>query len=237
MKKTTITLIGLVSLFIILIGVLRLAHPMFPKPERTTPQDEVLYLPEPSYLSAISIEQALLQRRSIRSYQDIPLDIKELSQLLWAAQGITAPPGYRTAPSAGALYPLELYVVCGEVAGLPAGVYKYLPVEHGLVLTIDGDRRVSLSQAALGQDAISQAPVVIVITAVFERTKIKYGERGVQYVHMEVGSVAQNVYLQAESLNLGTVFIGAFQDEQVEAVLDLPETEIPLALLPVGKSK
>ena len=155
--------------------------------------------------------------------------------MLWAAQGITAPPEYRTAPSAGALYPLELYVISGEVEDLPAGIYRYSPHEHGLVKVAVGDRRVALSLAALDQDSVREAAVVLVITSVFTRTTAKYGDRGIQYVHMEVGSVAQNIYLQVESLNLGTVFIGAFHEDEVMEVLELEKPETPLGLLPLGK--
>ena len=206
-----------------------------PIPPQERDSGEVLHLPDPSHESDTSIEQALHQRRSIRDYWDAPLTLIELSQLLWAAQGITAPPKYRTAPSAGALYPLELYVICGDVEDLPEGVYRYLPREHGLIKVAAGDRRDALSRAALDQDSVREAPEVIGITAKFERTTVKYGDRGIQYVYMEVGSVAQNVYLQAESLDLGTVFIGAFIDDDVMAVLDLEEPEVPLCLLPVGR--
>jgi len=236
MRKAAIFIISLIFVILIaLIGVImfdRFKKPTHP-PERAT--GEIIKLPSPSFISNTSIEQALRQRRSIREYKDEPLTLNELSQLLWAAQGITAPPKYRSAPSAGALYPLEVYVINGEMEDLPKGVYRYLPREHGLVKIAAGDRRAALSQAALNQDFVRQAPVVLGITAVFERTTVKYGERGIQYVHMEVGSAAQNVYLQVESLNLGTVFIGAFHDDKVMEVLELEEPEVPLCLLPVGR--
>jgi SagB-type dehydrogenase family enzyme len=236
MKKNVVYIISLFAVILtVLIGVMmfdRFRKPT-PPPERNF--SEIIKLPAPSYHSSTSIEQALRQRRSIREYKDEFLTQKELSQLLWAAQGITAAPNYRTAPSAGALYPLEIYVISGEVEDLPAGVYKYLPHEHGLAKIAAGDRRAALSRAALSQDFVRQAPVVLGVTAIFERTTVKYGQRGIQYVHMEVGSVAQNVYLQAESLGLGTVFVGAFYDDEVKEVLDLEEPEMPLCLLPVGR--
>ena len=154
---------------------------------------------------------------------------------LWAAQGITSPTGGRTAPSAGALYPLEVYLVAGEVSDLPAGIYHYIPRQHALYLVIAGDQRQIIYEAALNQSAVKDAPAVIVITAIYERTTGKYGERGKQYVHMETGTAAQNIYLQAVSLNLGTVFIGAFHDDEVKGVLQLSEDEIPLAIMPVGR--
>lgn len=184
-----------------------------------------------------SVEQALLARRSVREYLQESLELGEVSQLLWAAQGITRPGGYRTAPSAGALYPLEVYVVAGNVNDLPPGIYHYQPQEHELILLAEGDRREALSAAALVQEAVKDAAGVLVISAVPDRTTVKYGERGVRYIHMEVGSVAQNVYLQAVPLNLGTVFIGAFYDEEVSQVLKLDDGEIPLCLLPVGRPR
>ena len=182
-----------------------------------------------------SVEEALLARSSVREYLQEPLELSEISQLLYAAQGITRPGGYRTAPSAGALYPLELYVVAGDVNDLPDGIYHYQPDGHELIKTADGDHREALSNAALGQEPVRDAAAVLVISAVPERTTVKYGERGIRYIHMEVGSVAQNVYLQAVPLNLGTVFIGAFYDEEVSQVLKLGNEEIPLCLLPVGR--
>jgi SagB-type dehydrogenase family enzyme len=198
-------------------------------------QETVLILPTPLYDSETSVEEALLERRSMRSYADGPLTLAEVSQLLWAAQGITNSSGGRTAPSAGALYPLEVYLLAGEISDLPAGIYHYTPGEHALTLIIEGDQRQALYEAALSQSAVKDAAAVIIITAIYERTMVKYGEHGKQYVHMEVGSVAQNIYLQAVSLDLGTVFIGAFHDDQVKRLLQLGEGEIPLGILPVGR--
>ena len=177
----------------------------------------------------------MLERRSVRSYADEPLTLAEISQLLWAAQGITSPGGGRTAPSAGALYPLEVYLLAGEVTELPAGVYHYISKEHALIPVAEGDHRQALYEAALSQNAVKDAAAVMVITAVYERTTVKYGGRGIQYVHMEAGTAAQNIYLQVVSLDLGTVFIGAFHDDQVKRILRLGKDEIPLAILPVGR--
>ena len=191
-------------------------------------------LPEPQYDSSCSVERALSQRRSHRAYLNEPLSLAEVSQLLWAAQGISDPEGFRTAPSAGALYPLELYLIAGNVDGLSSAVYKYAPQEHELIPVLPGDVRTSLAVAALGQDWVKNGAIVIVFTAVYERTTRKYGERGIRYVHMEVGYAAQNVYLQAVSLKLGTVFVGAFYDDEVKKLLNLRKNEIPLGLMPVG---
>jgi len=205
------------------------------KPLLETNTGEWISLPQPEYDSQTSIESALLERRSIRDYSSTPLSLHEISQLLWAAQGITRPGGYRTAPSAGALYPLELYLISGEVEQLPAGVYRYHSIEHRLEQHMLGDVRQELSAAALNQESVRHAPAVILIAAVYERTTQKYGERGRQYVHMEVGSAAENIYLQSESLDLGTVFIGAFHDDQVRQVVAMDKEEVPMCIMPVGK--
>jgi len=192
-------------------------------------------LPGPEYDSSISIEQGLLWRRTVRAYKDEPLTLTGVSQLLWAAQGITEPTrGLRTAPSAGARYPLEVYVVVGNVQGLKTGVYRYKPVEHELAKVRDGDVRAELSAAALGQNHVRTGAIVIVFAAVYERTTQAYGDRGIRYVHMEAGHAAQNVYLQAISLSLATGVAGEFRDEEVKGVLNMLEDEQPLSLMPVG---
>ncbi len=198
---------------------------------------EPLKLPEPKFDGKVSVEKALFERRSIRDYADEPVTLAEVSQLLWAAQGLTDPAGYRSAPSAGALYPLEVYVVAGKVAALPAGIYRYKPRGHELIQVGDGDKRSELYAAALSQAALKQAPVSIVVTAIFERTTQKYRDRGIRYVHMEAGHAAQNVCLQAVSLDLGTVVIGAFNDDAVKKVMHLMATEEPLYIIPVGKRR
>jgi SagB-type dehydrogenase family enzyme len=185
----------------------------------------------------VSIEQSLLRRRSIRSYTGESLTLQELSQLLWAAQGVTDPKGFRTAPSAGALYPLELYVVAGDVQDLSPGVYRYEPLEHGLVRTMEGDKRAELADAAVWQNFVGEGAIVIVFTAVYERTTGKYGDRGIRYVHMELGHAAQNLCLQATAMDLGAVTVGAFYDEEVVELLDLPGDEQPLYIIPVGRKQ
>jgi len=192
-------------------------------------------LPKPRYSSNTSIEEALLKRRSIRSYKNETLDIYELSQLLWSAQGITSERGFRTAPSAGATYPLEVYVVVGNVRELTPGVYKYNPAGHKLIKLLDGDKRLDLANSALGQSSVIESAVSLVFSAIYERTTSHYGERGIRYVHMEVGHSAENVYLQAVSLKLGTVVIGAFKDEEVKKLLNMEEKEVPLYIMPVGR--
>ena len=196
---------------------------------------EPIKLPEPIYDSKTSVEKALRDRRSIRQYRNLPITLQDLSQLLWAAQGISGTGGRRTSPSAGALYPLELCVVAGNVTGLSVGVYSYDPHKHELSRVLDSDKRAELSKAALGQSSINKAAAILVISAVYERVTGKYRERGIRYVHMEAGHAAENVFLQAVSLDLGTVVIGAFRDEEVRAVLHLRGQEQPLYLMPIGK--
>jgi SagB-type dehydrogenase family enzyme len=208
-------------------------------PELRAPAEEreekSVHLPPPETSGGGSIEEVLATRRSVREYADGPLSLAELSQLLWAAQGVTDQSGFRTAPSAGALYPLEVYVAVGEVTDLPAGVYRYLPAEHRVERVVEDDVRRDLAGVALNQSAVEDAAVVIAIAGVYERTTAKYGERGIQYVHMEAGHAAQNIYLQATSLGLGAVSIGAFHDDEVRSVLGMEEEEHPLYLMPVGR--
>ena len=209
---------------------------MAPVPTPSPTQANVITLPEPRYDSDVSIEQSLLKRRSTRSYTGEPITLQELSQLLWAAQGITdSGRGFRTAPSAGALYPLEVYVVAGDVQNLVSGIYKYEPDEHELARLIDGDKRSELADIALAQACVKEGALAIVFTAVYERTTVKYGERGIRYVHIEVGHAAQNVCLQAVAMGLGIVPVGAFHDEPVARLLNLPDNEQPLYIIPVGR--
>ena len=197
---------------------------------------EIIKLPKPRLSSTVSVEEALLKRRSIRNFKKEPLTLSEVSQLLWSAQGITEESmGLRTAPSAGALYPIEIYIVVGNVINLPPGIYKYNPKNHELVLIMKGDKRKELAISALGQKWIEEGAIVIVISAVYERTTSKYGERGIRYVHMEAGHVSQNIYLQAVALNLGTVAVGAFYDEEVKKLINMQKNENPLYLMPVGR--
>jgi SagB-type dehydrogenase family enzyme len=200
-----------------------------------SPSTENFTLPLPGTTSGLSVEQTLARRRSVRAFDAAPLTLGQLSQLLWAAQGTSHPKGFRTAPSAGALYPLELYVVSGDVRGLAQGVYKYQAVGHKLVRTGDGDLRVDTARAALRQSWIANSRAIMVVAAVFRRTMAKYGERGERYVHMEAGHAAQNVYLQATALGLGTTVVGAFDDDQLRALLGMTKQEAPLSLLPLGR--
>ncbi len=193
-------------------------------------------LPAPNLSGEMSVEEAIFRRRSIRSYLREPLTLKEIGQLLWAAQGVTfTQRGFRAAPSAGATYPMVIYLsIRGEgVEGLPPGIYRYEPSGHLLYLLRSGDFSVELARAALDQRWVKEAPVCIVIAANFERTMSVYGERGARYVYMEAGHIGQNIYLQATALRLGTVAVGAFHDDEVRRVVGCPED--PLYLFPIGR--
>lgn len=197
---------------------------------------EIILLPSPNYNSNTSIEEAILKRRSVRDFSISSLTIPEVSQLLWAAQGITEKnSGLRTAPSAGATYPLEVYLLSSNVKELSQGLYKYNPQEHSLKFITEGDKRSDISNAALKQGSIEKSSAIIILTAVYERTSARYGNRTERYVNMEIGHAGQNIYLQAVSLGLGTVMIGAFNDDALKKVLNLPENEYPLAIYPLGK--
>ncbi|HEY70014.1 MAG TPA: SagB/ThcOx family dehydrogenase [Anaerolineae bacterium] len=190
---------------------------------------EITKLPEPRQTSETSIEETLRMRRSVRSFSDESLTLKEISQLLWSVQGTRAKRQRRTAPSAGALYPLEIYAV------MATGVHHYDPEQHTLTRILQADVRGELCSASWDQQFVLQAPLTVAITAVYERIAVKYGtERGLRYVYMEVGHAAQNLALQAVALGLGSVPVGAFKDAEVQRVLGVPEDHEPLYLLPVG---
>ncbi len=233
----------------ILVAALTLSSSVTTAAAQTPGAGQSIRLPAPSLDGPMSVEQALAERRSVREYSDERPSLQQMAQLLWAAQGITRPvaqprPGWRaewqwmgglrTAPSAGALYPLELYLVAGDVEGLETGLYHYIPQQHALTRVRNGDLRESLAEASLRQASITDAPAVFVIAGVYERTAVKYGDRAERYVHIEVGGVAENIYLQAESLGLGAVFMGAFQDQDVKECLGLPDDHEPLGIMPVG---
>jgi SagB-type dehydrogenase family enzyme len=192
---------------------------------------KIIELSEPALKGGMSFEEAIAARRSVRDFAGDRLTEKELSQLLWSAQGITRSWGGRTAPSAGALYPIEMYIVLQE------GLFRYVSRGHKLVKISDQNLFNPLAGAALGQECLRHAPAVIVMTAVYERTERKYGRRGERYVKMEVGHAAENILIQAVSLGLGAVPIGAFYDDQVSRALNLPENHEPLYLIPVGRER
>ena len=201
-------------------------------------QPAEVYLPSPRQIGNLSLEEAIVQRRSLRDFTAEPISQSQLSQILWAAQGISdASWKYRSVPSAGATYPLEVFVVCGGkgIEGLLDGIYRYNINSHSLPQQHEGDVRPALARAALDQEFIYEAPVDIVICAIYERTLRRYGARGERYIHMEVGHAGQNIYLQATALGLATVAIGAFYDEQVRQVLRLDKQTKPLYIMALGR--
>ncbi len=192
-------------------------------------------LTPPARGEARSLQAALAQRRSTRSYTTQALSLAAVSELLWAAQGVSSDRGLRTAPSAGALSPLELYVVARHVDGLASGVYRYAPAAHAIERTLEHRGGPELSRAAGGQPAVAAAPLVLAITAIPARTAAKYGARASRYVAFEAGAASQNVALKAAALGLGTVVVGAFDDDGVAQALGLSAGVRPLALMPVGR--
>jgi SagB-type dehydrogenase family enzyme len=197
----------------------------------------MIKLPDPEHDGTMAVEAALLYRRSGRDYSKKPLGLSAVSQLLWAAQGITNRQGDRTAPSAGALYPLELYIAVGYVDDLPTGVYKYRPQGHQLDEHATGDVRSRLATHAWRQSWVKDAPAIVVITTVPERVTDEYGKDAIRYVYMEVGHAAQNIHLQAVALDLATVVVGALDEPRVRKTMALEAEEIPQVLMPVGHPK
>jgi len=190
---------------------------------------DIVKLPSPRYDSEVSIEKTLAERRSIRSYKEEPLTLNELSQILWAAQGITeATKGLRTAPSPRAIYLLEVYILPGNVTNLPMGLYRYQPRGHELIKIADGDKKAELFKAA-GQAPIKNAPVALVLTGSSEKAQ------NPAWMYLEAGHAAENVYLQAASLKLGTVAMAGFKEDEVRKVLNFPEKERVLYIMPIGK--
>ncbi len=199
-------------------------------------------LTRPNVEEGLSFTRALNKRKSCRSFLSKPLNLKIISQLLWSADGIRVSAVTsisRTAPSAGATYPLEIFLVVGEVSveNISSGVYVYLWQEHKLNKLQNKDIRKDLGKVSLEQMFIAEAPISLIIAAEYQRTTFRYGEKGVRYVHMEVGSVCQNIHLQAENLGLGTVIIGAFYDSKVKKILGFSIELDPIAIMPIGYPK
>jgi SagB-type dehydrogenase family enzyme len=201
-------------------------------------QNKGIQLPEPDFTGEVSVEEVLFSRRSVRAFSDIPVGLDEVSQILWAAggitvDGITGPT--RAYPSAGGIYPLVIYAVAGDVEGLAPGVYKYSPFSNSLIPVMEGDIRARLSRAAYGQKMVEEAPLCLVVSALYDRTVSRYGERGrTRYVPMDAGHLGQNVALQAHAEGLGTVMVGAFNDAEVKDAAGI-DRGTPVYIIPVGK--
>jgi SagB-type dehydrogenase family enzyme len=192
---------------------------------------EEINLPKPKLKGKVSVEECIFRRRSVREFTSKPLTLTQISQLLWSLQGITDKRGFRTTPSAGATYPLVIRVVTEE------GVFLYIPHSHKLIKELDKNLLPQLAKACLGQVWVKEAGCNFVISAVYERTTRTYGKRGELYVHIEVGHAAQNLHLQAVALGLGSVPIGAFREREVKKLLNLPQKEVVLYIIPVGYKK
>ncbi len=219
--------------------------PLFWPPKRAVAKgnkqypEDVMQLSQAKTQGTFPVEQAINQRRTVRSYMPKMLSLDQLAQLLWSAQGITGNRGVkRAAPSAGALYPMDVYVVAGQgcVAQIEAGVYHYEPRRHMLSLMVKKDLRDALAKAALSQMWMARAPVNLVISAEYNRVGVKYGERGVRYAMIEAGHIGQNIFLQAEALGLKAGIVGAFDDMKLTEVMNLPRAHEPLLVMPVGYS-
>jgi len=190
-------------------------------------------LPKARTRGAVSVESALSQRRSLRNPTATPLSLTEVGQLCWAAQGVTDEKGHRTAPSARAAYPLQVYVLAGDVRELPAGLYRYLPGSHALEPVRAGDGRAEFVRRGVGQAWVERAPVVFVITGTVAKMS-GMGDRGPQFMAIEAGLAAQGFFLEAEALGLGSTFVGGFRPAEARLALELPEGEEVLGVLPVG---
>lgn len=215
------------------LGTLAVALAMLLPAAAQVAADEVL-LPSPRLQGPVSIEAALAQRRSVRQFAAQALRAADVAQLLWAAQGISDAQGRRTAPSAGATYPLVLYLVAGRVDGMAPGVYRYRPQAHRLELLMPGDPRAAVAAAASRQGWAAQAPALVLITSHTARTAARYGARAERYAAIEAGAAAQNLLLQATAAGLGATLIGAFDEAALRRDLPLPAQEQPLALIAVG---
>jgi SagB-type dehydrogenase family enzyme len=215
-KETSITWLGV-------LGDMFRSKPKEPPQYKTYPDAKVIKLPKPKH-KGIILEEAIKKRRSQRNYSNKAVTLNQLSQLVFAAQGATGKSFgtlLRTAPSAGALYPFEVYLIVNKVDDLPRGIYHYSAQKHALELLKSGDFRSSITKAALDQDMLGDSSVAFVLTSVFDRLRHKYGERGYRYAYMEAGHISQNIYLQATSLGLGSVAVGAFLDEKINKLIGI----------------
>jgi SagB-type dehydrogenase family enzyme len=200
-------------------------------------RERQMNLPKPRLTGDVSVEQAIKHRRTIRSYLSKSLTLEQLSQIFWAAQGITEDRGYkRSAPSGGALYPMDIYAIVGDngVQGLKAGIYHYDPHNHSAVLIVEGDFRKDVARTALSQMWMASAPLNLVITSEYRRITRKYGARGERYAMIEAGHIGQNIFLQAEALGLRAGIVGAFHDDDIIRVMNIARSHEPLIILPVG---
>ncbi len=199
----------------------------YPSPYKQYPNARRIDLPAAEAPGAFSLDQALRERRSVRRFSGRAVTVRQLSYLLWACTGVREREGgfeFRTAPSAGALYPIETYLVVNNVSDLEQGLYHYAIAGHQLEKLAGGDYRRQIAAAALGQSMCAEAAVVFVWSAIFGRTCCKYGQRGYRYVYLDAGHIAANLALAAVALGLGSCQIGALYDDRVNAVFGLDGT-------------
>lgn len=245
MRKKYFVLIIVVGVILIVFGIMNLifSNNGDSQNNRGANSNNIIKLPEPKYSGQMSVEEVLLNRRSVRSYSDESLSLQQVSQVLWAAYGVSDSEKHssidlKTTPSAGATYPLEVYLLSGDVKGLEPGLYKYNSANHSLQIHKHGDLRLSVSEAALNQRMLADAPASIIYNAVYERITQVYGQRGKErYVMMDLGHSAQNVYLQATAIGLATCAVGAFDDKKLKSIVSPPENEVVLYLMPIGYEK
>ena len=239
-REILVSIMGFLStLGLMLLSPKKWAQARFQK--RNIGSKEVhMKLREPDIKGEMPLETTIKRRRTIRSFRSETITIDQISQLLWAAQGITADKGYfRAAPSGGALYPMDVYSVvgAGSVSGMDNGVYHYSSRDHSLSLVKTGDMRVRLARAALSQMWMAKAPLNFIITAEYDRIRIKYGIRGIRYAMIEAGHIGQNIFLQSEALGLSAGIVGAFHDNDVIKVAGIPVSHEPLLIMPVGRKR
>lgn len=208
------------------------------------PVETLKELPKPVKKGPLSVEEALQSISTERAFSSTAMELSKVGQILWAANGSPDVDAKTSAtksfiPSAGGLYPIEVFLVAGKkgINDLEAGVYHYKSKEHALKEIVKGDKRYELAMAALGQSWLTKAPACVIIAGVFGRTLVKYGKRGVKYVYIEAGSANQNIYLQTRSLNINTAVVGAFNDKSLHKVLNLPKQVKPILIVALGNSK
>ena len=199
--------------------------------------EKIIMLPEPQRISNFSLEEALQKRRSRRNYSGEPISLEQLSQLLWSAYGITKEPFYKTVPSAGACYPMTIYVSVVKVKGLKSGFYQYIPKEHQLELISTDNFTDQIYTCGYNQGCLRNQAITILMSADFDKITTRYGKRAYRYTYMEAGHISQNIYLQTESLDLATVAVGAYDEETLNKILPIPNKEDIIYLMPVGKKR
>lgn len=205
--------------------------------ETETRNGTLIKLSKPSFDGPISLEKAIKGRRTVRSFSSTKMTEPQFSQLLWAAQGITEDRGNkRSAPSAGALYPMDVYAAVGKdaVNGVEEGVYHYNPTDHVVIRILENDIRKDVARASLEQMWMAHAPVIMVITSEYSRITVKYREKGISYAIMEAGHISQNIFLQGVALGLSAGIVGAFREEKIMKCMGIPRQHIPLIIMPIG---